>query len=312
MAKDELLEAIERFRRKSTLKLFIENPLRTIREKRYILYLISVGFAASCATVALWLDVDTTQVVVISVILAILPPAFYQLHETTRTRKMEAEFPALIRDLGLAMKSGMNPRSAISTCAQGEYGVLTPEIKHIYNLMSWGVSFEESLLYFVKQYPTTLIRRTVSTIIEASQMGGEMGDVLENVAADIGETKALEERRSAESKPYLVVGYLGYFVFLGVLLVLSNQFLPMISEAAQAVADKPTGASVGIGGGAMQFAVTEEDVEQYKQLFFHALLIQGFCAGVITGKIGEGSAVAGLKHSVFFMVVAFITYALFF
>ena len=142
-------------------------------------------------------------------------------------------------------------------------------------------------------------------------MGGEMGDVLESVAADIGETKALEERRSAESKPYLIVGYLGYFVFLGVLLVISNQFLPMVSEAAQAVADRPASAGVGIGAGALQFSVTEDDVELYKRLFFHALLIQGFCAGVVTGKIGESSAVAGLKHSIFFMVVAFIAYTLF-
>jgi len=258
MAKDELLEAIERTRRKSTLQRFIESPLRTIEEKHYILYLVSAGIAASCAAVALWLGVDFTQVILLASVVAILPPAFYQLHETTRIRRMEAEFPALIRDLSLAMKSGMNPKAAISTCAQGQYGVLTPEVKHIYNLMSWGVSFEESLLYFVRKYPTTLIRRTVSTIMEASQMGGEMGEVLESVAADIGETKVLEERRSAESKPYLIVGYLGYFVFLGVLLVISNQFLPMVSEAAQAVADRPTGASVGIGGGAMQFAVTQE------------------------------------------------------
>ncbi len=305
MAKDELLEAIERARRKSTLQRFIKSPLRTIEEKRYILYLISAGIAAICAVVALWQDMDPTQVVIIAFFVAILPPAFYQLHETTRIKRMEAEFPALIRDLSLAMKSGMNPRAAISTCAQGQYGVLTPEVKHIHNLMSWGVSFEESLLYFVGKYPTTLIRRTVSTIIEASQMGGEIGDVLESVASDIGETKALEVRRSAESKPYLIVGYLGYFVFLGVLLVLSNQFLPMISEAAKMVADKPA------MGGTGQFAVTEEDVEQYKMLFFHALLIQGFCAGIVTGKIGEGSAVAGLKHSVFFMIVAFLAYTLF-
>ncbi len=311
MAKDELLEAIERTRRKSTLQRFIKNPLRTMGEKRYILYLISAVIAASCAAVALWLEVEPTQVAMIAAVAAILPPAFYQLHETTRIKKMEAEFPTLIRDLSLAMKSGMNPRAALSTCAQGQYGVLTPEVKHIYNLMSWGVSFEDSLLYFVGKYPTALIRRTVSTIIEASQMGGEIGDVLESVAADIGETKALEDRRSAESKPYLIVGYLGYFVFLGVLLVLSNQFLPMIGEASQAIADRPTGASSGIGAGAMQFAVTAEDVEQYRMLFFHALLIQGFCAGIITGKIGEGSAVAGLKHSVFFMIVAFLAFTFF-
>jgi len=39
-------------------------------------------------------------------------------------------------------------------------------------------------------------------------------------------------------------------------------------------------------------------------------VIQGFFAGIVTGKIGEGKAVAGLKHSVFFIVVAVIAYTL--
>ena len=45
-------------------------------------------------------------------------------------------------------------------------------------------------------------------------------------------------------------------------------------------------------------------------LFFHALVIQGFFAGIVAGKMGEGKVVAGLKHSVFFIVVAVIAYTL--
>ena len=135
-------------------------------------------------------------------------------------------------------------------------------------------------------------------------MGGEMGDILESVATDVGETKTLERTRSSETKPYLIVCYLGYFVFLGVVLVLSHQFLPMIREAAKAVAGQP------VPGGLGQFAVSEEQVMLYERLFFHALVIQGFFAGIITGKIGEGAAVAGLKHSVFFIAVAVIAYTL--
>jgi len=304
MVKDKLYEAIHRARRKSTVQRFVESPMRTMQERRYILYVISASIAASGAAVALRLGADLAQVGIIAFVLAIIPPGFYHLQETTRIRRMEAEFPALVRDLSLSMKSGMNPRGAIRIAAQGQYGALTPAIKHIDNLMTWGVSFEEALLYFARKYPTTLIRRTVSTIIEASRMGGEIGDIIESVATDVEETKTLERRRSSETKPYLIVCYLSYFVFLAVILVLSHQFLPMVKEAAQAVAGK------AVPGGVGQFAVTEQHVALYKQLFFHALLIQGFFAGIITGKIGEGAAVAGLKHSVFFMIAAVIAYTL--
>jgi flagellar protein FlaJ len=57
------------------------------------------------------------------------------------------------------------------------------------------------------------------------------------------------------------------------------------------------------------FAVSEKDVALYKMLFFHALLIQGLFCGLVTGKIGEGTMFAGLKHSAIFVIVAFITYS---
>jgi flagellar protein FlaJ len=302
--KDVLLEAVERRRRKSTLGLFFESPLRTIEERRYLLYVISATIALAAAAAAYYLGVDPSNIGIIAFILIILPPGFFNLYYTSRIRKLEAEFPALIRDMALSMKSGMTLKGAIAIAAGGEYGALTPAIRHVDNMMSWGVSFEEALLYFAKKYPTTLIRRTVSTIIEASRAGGEIGEIMESVAMDVAETKTLETRRSTETKPYLIICYLSFFVFLVVILVISHYFLPMMMEAAKAAAGK------SLPGGMGQFAVSEADVALYKRLFFHALLIQGFFAGIISGKIGEGTAVAGLKHSVVFIVVAFVAYSL--
>jgi flagellar protein FlaJ len=78
----------------------------------------------------------------------------------------------------------------------------------------------------------------------------------------------------------------------------------MMKEAAEAT----TGAS--LPGGMGQFAVSDADLALYDRLFFHALVIQGFFAGIVTGKMGEGKVVAGLKHSVFFIIVAVIAYTL--
>ncbi len=304
MDRDVVLEAIEHSRSKSTLQRFIKSPLRTIRERPYLLYVISAGIAMACAAAAFYLGIDPMNIGILVLILTIIPPSFFNLYETRRIGKLEAEFPAMVRDISLSVKSGMTMKDAMSIAALGQYGALTPAIKRIDNMISWGVSFEDALLHFAKKYPTPLIRRTIFTLIEASRMGGQLGEILEGVATDAEEIKALERRRNSETKPYLAVCYVSYFVFLAVILIMSYVFLPMMKEAAEVTAGGALPSGVG------QFAVSDEDLALYNRLFFHALVVQGFFAGIVTGKIGEGKAVAGLKHSVFFIVVAIIAYTL--
>jgi flagellar protein FlaJ len=302
--RDMVLEAIEHRRSKSTLQRFMESPLQTIRERQYLLYLISGMIAIACAAVAFYLGMNSMNIIILAFLLTIMPPGFFNFYETRRISKLEAEFPAMIRDISLSVKSGMTLKSAMSMAAGGQYGALTKAIKQMDNAISWGVSFDDALLHFAKKYPTVLIRRTVFTLIEASRMGGQLSEILEGVATDVEETKALEKRRSSETKPYLMVCYISYFVFLAVILIMSYVFLPMMKEASEATS------SATLPGGMGKFAVSDADLAKYNMLFFHALVIQGFFAGIVTGKMGEGKVVAGLKHSVFFITVAVIAYTL--
>ena len=304
MNRDMVLEAIEYRRRKSTLQRFMESPLQTIRERQYLLYLISGGMAMACAAVAFFMGVDPTNIVILAFLLIIMPPGFFNFYETRRISRLEAEFPAMVRDISLSVKSGMTLKGAMSVAAGGQYGTLTRAIKQMDNAISWGVSFEDALLHFARKYPTSLIRRTVFTLIEASRMGGQLGEIMEGIATDVEETKALEKRRSSETKPYLLVCYVSYFVFLAVILIMSYVFLPMMQESANVATGK------ALPGGLGQFAVSDAGLALYDRLFFHALVIQGFFAGIVTGKMAEGKVVAGLKHSVFFIIVAVIAYTL--
>jgi len=304
MNRDMVLERIEHNRNKSTLQRFIESPLSTIREHHYLLYIISAISAMACAAVAFYLGVDPMNIGILAFIVAIMPTSFLNYYETRRTGKLEAEYPAFMRDISLSVKSGMTLKGAMSIAAEGQYGALTPAIKQIDNMISWGVSFEDALLHFAKKYPTLLIRRTVFTLIEASRMGGQLGEILVGVATDVEETKALEKKRSSETKPYVMVCYISYFVFLAVILIMSYVFLPMMQEASEIAGGGALSSGVG------QFAVSEEDLTLYNRLFFHALVLQGFFAGLVSGKLGEGKAVAGLKHSVFFIIIAVIAYAI--
>jgi flagellar protein FlaJ len=304
MNRDMVLEAIERNRRKSTLQRFLESPLRTMRERQYLLYLISGGIAMACAAVTFYMRIDPMNIVILAFLLFIMTPSLFNLYETRKIGKLEAEFPAMVRDISLSVKSGMTIERAMSMAAGGQYGALTKAIKQMDNMISWGTSFDDALLHFAKKYPTPLIRRTVFTLIEASRMGGQLGEILEGIATDVEETKTLEKRRSSETKPYLMVCYISYFVFLAMILIMSYVFLPMMKEASEATSGTALPSGVG------QFAVSDADLAKYNMLFFHALVIQGFFAGIVAGKMGEGKVVAGLKHSVIFIVVAVLAYTL--
>jgi flagellar protein FlaJ len=304
MNRDMVLEVIERNRSKSTLQRFLESPLRTMMERQYLLYIISGGIAMTCAAIAFHMGMNSMNIVILAFLMIIIPPGFFNLYETRRISRLEVEFPAMIHDISLSVKSGMTLKSAMSMAAGGQYGTLTKAIKQMDNAISWGVSFDDALLQFAKKYPTVLIRRTVFTLIEASRMGGQLSEILEGVATDVEETKALEKRRNSETKPYLMVCYISYFVFLAVIMIMSYVFLPMMKQASVATS------GAALPGGMGKFAVSDADMAQYNMLFFHALVIQGFFAGIVTGKLAEGKVVAGLKHSVFFIIVAVIAYTL--
>jgi len=104
MDRDLVLEAIEHSRSKSTLQRFIKSPLRTIRERPYLLYVISAGIAMACATAAFYLGIDPMNIGILVLILTIIPPSFFNLYETRRIGKLEAEFPAMERDISLSVK----------------------------------------------------------------------------------------------------------------------------------------------------------------------------------------------------------------
>ncbi|MBI2869596.1 MAG: type II secretion system F family protein [Chloroflexi bacterium] len=275
--------------------------MKAIEEKPYVLYVSSTILGIFLFTGLLYFKIELTQAILFTLILVLIPPGLFDFHRRGTTRRIESEFPALIRDISLSVKSGMTLKGALNVTARGRYGALTPAVQHLDSLMSWGISFEEGMLYLAAKYPTPLIRRTVATIIEASKTGGEIGPILENVASDAEEIKSLGKKRRADTQPYLAVCYISYLVFVGVLIILSHYFIGMMADLV-----KEAGSDAFAGG--IQFRVRPEDIELYRRLFFQAAIIQGICSGIVTGKIAEGTVLAGLKHSLIFVAVGIVAY----
>ena len=148
MERDLLLAAVERRRNKSSFDLFLESPWRAVNQHHSLLYVLAAVLAVGGSVLAYYLGMELANIGIMAFVLFILPPGFFNLFETNRIKRVEAEFPAMLRDISISVKSGMTLKAAVSFAAQGQYGALTKAVRQINNMISWGSSFEEAMLHF--------------------------------------------------------------------------------------------------------------------------------------------------------------------
>ena len=107
----------------------------------------------------------------------------------------------------------------------------------------------------------------------------------------------LKKERKATISTLVVQGYIIFFVFMVIILIMQFYIVPMISGIAD-VSALGVG-SVTTSGGSMQG-------EEISNAFLYLLLFQGFFTGLVIGKLSEGRIKAGIKHSFALVLISFI------
>ena len=216
----------------------------------------------------------------------------YEYLHFKRIYKIDSIFPDFIRDIAASRRAGMTFTKSILFTSKGNYGLLTDEIKKIAQQISWGSSVEDALRAFAQRINTNSVRRTVSLIIEASKSGGNVADVLDVAAVDAREIKILEGERRVTMATYVIVIYVGMFVFLAIISILVGVFIPSL------VGEGTTGLSSTMGGLGGTFG--QADIVQ---VFYSAIIIQSIGTGVVAGIFEDGHLESSVKH-IFIMVLA--------
>ncbi len=219
----------------------------------------------------------------------------YEAFRLRRVRKIDDRFPDFVRDLAESRRAGMTFTKAIMYSAKGNYGVLTPEIQKIARQISWGSSVDEALNSFAKRVNTRLIKRTISLIIEASRSGGNVADVLEAASKDAREIRFIDSERRANMLSYVAVIYVGMFVFLVIIIVLTHNFLPsMYVEGSEEASNAP-----------------KIELQTLNNLFLYAAIVQSTGMGVVAGVFEEGDIISGVKHIFVMILITWMIFKIF-
>ena len=284
---------------------FIKNLILTGQITQHVIVVataVSVSIFVLLAILSLLGVIQNVGTPVDFLVLALLSgTGIYGMHrymEARRIYKMDTIFPDFVRDLAESRRAGMTFTKAILFASKGNYGILTPEIQKISQQISWGSNVTDALIDFSKRVNTKSIRRTVSLIIEASKSGGNVADVLDVAAKDAREIKMLEAERRANMMSYVVVIYVGMFVFLAIISILCASFIPsMTGSGAQGL----QGVMGGAGG------IGEEDVFP---IFYFATLVQGLGSGIVAGVFEDGNLSSSVKHIFVMTLVCWMAFKL--
>jgi len=254
---------------------------KTIKSVSIISVIIAVAFFV-ISLIFYFSSPILDYILVIAVAIGAVPPSITQIFHGRWRAKMEKAIPEFLRDLATSSKTGIPLQVALEHASKRSYGPLTDELKILVAHMSWGMNFNEALAEFSNRVDIPLIKKATVLINEAGKHGGDLCDIFDATAKYMDNMNSWNNKRRIQTFPYVAIFYFSVFMFLFIIIVISNMmFAPLAHTATSATASfiKPI--------------LTES---QSRRLFLHAALLESLFGGLIAGKINEDSFTDGLKH----------------
>ena len=220
-------------------------------------------------------------------------------------RKKDEVFLEFARDLVENVKAGTPISKSILNLRNKDYGVLNIYVEKLANQISLGIPIKTALETFARDLRSSTISRSVTIIGESEKAGGKIDQILDSVVISISQIGKLKKERRAAMYNLAVQGYIIFMIFIVIMIVMQYRVLPIAAKLSSDESGFGVGGDqlniVGIGSG------EKVSPEELSKPFIYLLLVQGFFAGLVIGKLSEGTIKAGLKHSFILVVLALLT-----
>ncbi|MEM5854316.1 MAG: type II secretion system F family protein [Candidatus Aenigmatarchaeota archaeon] len=234
---------------------------------------------------------------IFALIISVLPIILWRYLEYRKLKVVEAMFPAFLRDFIELMRGGMTVEQAMKNLKKNDYKDLSFHVKRMAAQLDWGIPVDKVLMNFANSTKSTMIKRTIASVIESHRFGGNLADTLEALSNASIEVERLKVERSMYLYSQITTGYIIFFVFLGVMIAMGRFLIPSL-----------TGITIE---GVTQQQSQQNLMNEYKNLFMNLVILQGFFAGLAVGKMAEGSLISGVKHSLVLVVVGLMVFMIF-
>jgi flagellar protein FlaJ len=291
------------------LKKTLHDPFKPFREKPVNTLLVTMPIALIYLTITLIRGIKSPNLVdlmddpvIYSFYIIAIPLIIFHEKKKRWEEKIQSQFPDFLKKLASTNETGMTLRDSIKLMTRTDMG-MGKEIKKIYNDIDWALTINEALRRFANRVRTHVVARSITLVTKANESSGDIGEVLNVASRDAAAEQELKNERMVSMFIYIVIIYISFLVFVGIIYVISSTFLEQMVKAGERVTSS--------GSRAVAMSLSREGLADYNRIFFHGAIIQGFSSGMIAGVMGEASVLSGLKHSVIMVTIGYLLFKLF-
>ena len=228
--------------------------------------------------------------IALSIVVALVPPAVLDFLDYRWRKAIDKALPRLLEGIAHAQLTGLSLLRAFKEAGENVPRPLRDEIRLMLAKVSWGMSLEDALKLFERRVKTLLARRVATLIIEANRSGGHVERIFAPMAEATSTFQAMEEERKAQLKPYIIIMYLSYVIFLVITSVLYTQFFaPMVTMPVVLLNPLMT-------------------PERCWVMLYHMGIMLAVFSGLVAGILGEGRIYGGLKHVIVMLLMAYVAF----
>lgn len=262
---------------------------------------VAVGsFVAAVILVFLYLflwptEFDTyfNEIMLTFILIVLVPSAVVDIIHNFWMNGIENQMPVLVRGISEVQETGLTFIKGFERVVEDGMikSPLSDEVKKLTVNMSWGLTFEEALKLFRDRIGSPIVDRFCALVLEADRSGGEVRKVFTATAGFMEEMREMEQETTNQMRPYVVIIYAAFFVYIFTSIILVTSFFVPLVEY---------GDVAGSGGG-----LTTED---FKNFFYQTMMTSAVMGGLMSGKIGERRTLGGLKHAIVQLVAGYIIF----
>jgi len=162
--------------------------------------------------------------------IALVPLAVFHEGKMARERKLQKQIPDFLGRMASTNETGMTIRDSIKLMAKSDTGAISKQ--------------NDALTRFANRIRTHVVARSITLITKANESSSDVGEVLSVAARDAETEQTLRKERAMNMMIYIVIIYISFIVFVGVIYVITDSFLTQMAMAGEEME-----ASGAAGGG---------------------------------------------------------------
>lgn len=232
---------------------------------------------------------DLDHYFIYAALIAMTPYSIDRFLQRREKKKNEEDFTQFLFKMSELMRAGIDPIKSVIELSRTDMGSLNKHIALAASAMVLGSSFEEGMRRVALSMKSELITRYIDLIVQASNMGGSVHNLILKASEDMRAMIMIDREMEGNLQQYVFIFYLGQMILIVTAYILSTSLFPEL-----------------LGSSASSSLFGDMSNLHYQEGFFHMLIINAMIGGIIIGKICEGSAKDGLKHSVVLILISYL------